>query len=367
MDHDDDIALRAKINEFILKVNNDEGDSVSADIRNCWNENFRDLEDNPNQVDLVKCLAELVEHTLSGEACVLEAKSYLERKNKPIYVLYDLQVLPPQYDVCTFLVQAKTLAQGRPLHVVFLPRSDGGYVIFGKYSDEEALYRLIHICVPLCILFGVTPTVMPRREAPLPLGDWLPEQKPGLKGVVDIWGKFRRLERPQSTHRSRELVKGFTDRFNKPIVTITLRSTFRNETRNSPLDVWLKVAEEIQGRYQPVFIRDTSFAFDDWNHPFPEFPVGAIDLDSRLALYEIATMNLMSSGGPMSLVTYGGLPFIGFNVRAEGSDSEKKWKESGVPLGGQPQFFLPHQRYVWERETVEIVLQQFAEIMSNFE
>lgn len=431
MNEEDDVALRRTVNELIARTNGGESSCITNDVANCWKEYYPKIRDIPHYADIISVLSKLnrmsedehddiyarlhdifqsekdgtltsrvsdveecwetYSHKIGGSVVYTElirdfsrmmdflipespaaheAHEYLNLLNRyvePIYILYDLSLWPPQYDFCTFLVSAKTVANGRPLHVVFAPGHDGSYVKSGKYSNEEAIYRMEHICLPLCFLFEVSSTVLSHREAPLPVGEWIQGVIPGYKGVKDRWNEFGSIQGPRATRRSVELVKRYADRFDKPIVTITLRTTFRNEVRNSPVEVWLRVAEALSKEYQPVFLPDTGLAFDAWEHPYPNFPIGAVDMDSRLAFYEHATMNLFTMGGPMMLALYASLPCIGFNVLSEGYLTKKQWELVGLPIGTEPPFIQKNQKYVWERETVDNVLDTFTTLMSKLE
>jgi len=375
--HEEDIAMRETLNKVIDAVNSgatytddiDTSDAGGKILIDVWKTYFQGREIDQGDYDSLKSLVTLMVHGLSGYAHTVEAQDFLARfedKHRlkvPYYALYDLSRHPPQYDFICFLAQAKTLAEHRPLHVVFLPGQDGRYVKYNKYSNDEAIYRMEHICLPACILYGVTCTVLPHRNSPQPEGEWLNGLNAGHDGIMNVVDRFGNIFRPQATRRAVELVGRYAVSFEKPIVTITLRSTFRNESRNSNKEIWFEVADKIRDRYQPIFVPDTAEAFDIWDHSYPVFPIGAVDLDSRLALYEHAAMNFFSSNGPGALGWFGKIPFISFGVRAESYQNEAEWERLRLPVGSQPPYFLERQKIVWEQPDADMVLREFSAIM----
>jgi len=279
-----------------------------------------------------------------------------------LYVIYDLSLRPPQFDFLCFMAQARTAAQGYDIHVVFVPREDGGYVLKGKYSDAEALYRLGHICIPACAIYGATYTVLPYREAPLPQGNFLKGVNHALESLVEIWEKAGDLYRPKATERASELVAGYVSQFKKPVVTITLRDTWRYEMKNSNTNAWLEFAETIEKDFQPVFVPDTGRAFDVWEHPYPCLPVAAVDLDTRLALYEHADMNCFTSNGPGNMCWWTNVPFLFFNSVAEGYWSKEQFAKARHPVGEQPPYFKDRQKIIWELDELPAIQKAFAEM-----
>lgn len=281
-------------------------------------------------------------------------------------VLYDLGDRPPQYDFFTFLAQIKTAVKGHSLHVVFVPSEEGGYAPVGKYGESEfneaeGLYRLIHICLPACMIYGVTHTILPSRDAPLPSGDWLEGVNISHAKLIEIWKETGELYRPKATLRSSELVGEYMKQFDKPVITITLRETWREKIKNSRRDDWLEFAQRIAPHFQPVFVPDTSRAFHAWDHPFPIFPVAAIDLDTRLALYEQADMNCFTANGPGNMCWWTDVPFLFFNTRVEGYWTEEEWIANGLPIGTQPPYLKERQKVIWEVDSIDVIEAAFAE------
>jgi hypothetical protein len=139
-------------------------------------------------------------------------------------------------------------------------------------------------------------------------------------------------------------------------VTITLRESALQPCRNSNMDAWLKFASYLKNKGENViFVRDTAkagYAIDG----FDTFPAGSIDLHWRMALYEIAKMNLFVSNGPATLGYFSDFPWLTFVPMADDAcDYEpltpKFWREQvGIEMGEQLPWSRPNQRIVWKAD-----------------
>ncbi|MEQ8666533.1 MAG: hypothetical protein RIC16_12510 [Rhodospirillales bacterium] len=372
-DSKSEIRVRAAVNETIAAYNRHELDSAREQTIRIWNEHYGGSPLLPSDFDVVTTLWGMMQRLAPDcpeAAAAQEAIKGLKRqlrKDQPLNAVYDLGRWPPQFDLFTFLVQAKTLAvaQDRPLNVVFQPAEDGGYVKMGKYSHDEANYRMYHICLPATILYGASPMVLPDRNAPLPEGDYLPTMGATHDGVIRVHRETGRLEKLRASKRGLELVGEFTERFDRPIVTITLRNTFRYENRNSDLTIWREVADKLMPDFQTVFVPDTADAFKDLDFGHAVFNIGAVDLDSRLALYERAALNIFNHNGPAVLCQYGVSAFLNFGLRDEKYMTAAEWASIGMPIDTQPPYLLDNQKLVWDPPTPERVIDEVREMMER--
>lgn len=139
-------------------------------------------------------------------------------------------------------------------------------------------------------------------------------------------------------------------------VTITLREASHWTHRNSNIEAWLKFAAELMAKGEEViFIRDTYKAIE----PLPGFcscPSAAWNPGLRLALYEQAKCNLVTSNGPSGLCLWSQAPYLYFanlkpDVRAYAANSPAWWlKSNGLVPGEQWPWALPTQRMVWKTD-----------------
>ena len=150
-------------------------------------------------------------------------------------------------------------------------------------------------------------------------------------------------------------------------VTITLREAPHWKHRNSNLEAWLRFADDLQRRGQPViFLRDTARA----NEPLPGYascPIASWNVDLRMALYERARANLFVSNGPAGLALFGDRPYLYFlhifKDDLYGPNNPGWWLGSnGIDEGEQWPWALPTQRLVWRPDTYENISAAWEEL-----
>lgn len=100
---------------------------------------------------------------------------------------------------------------------------------------------------------------------------------------------------------------------NSRMVTITLRQSDFQVARNSNIEELKKLADWLKARgFSPVFVPDTEAYLSgkhvDTGHK--EAIAACLNVDLRLALYEQATLNIFTSGGPFALALYGGASML---------------------------------------------------------
>lgn len=265
---------------------------------------------------------------------------------------YDAVKCPVTYDFIVFASMAKTVANGRPLHIVFVPRDDGSRSKPGKFTEDEADFRFRHIVLEAVHLFGATFTVCETRDDArafeagdiFPLGYTVdsPVFAYQMNDAID-------LGIPLIGPRPSAKALRFAEQIITPeTVTVTLR-TSRHPVRNSSFDDWMKWAEG-----KPVlFIPDTDTAMLRWPENF--CPQAAFNIDLRLALYWKAKMNCFTSNGCGVLLWFTDKPYRWFKAGGDGYMTKQEWDKLKVPYGTQPKFIRPNQKWVWEPDTLEVI------------
>lgn len=220
---------------------------------------------------------------------------------------YDLAVSPPTFDVLGFLATAerKRIELGEPtLRIVIVPGPDNG---FRKDNlpprDPKVRMRMLKkIVLKLCKLLPSVGEVVhceTRADAvAFKTGHVFPdgydEAQPVMSyGTKLITNAIRagcmpfRADRPVTK--------------NDRLIAITLREAHYWPSRNSNLPEWQKVARHfMKAGYEVVFVRDTEQA----TKALPGLrtdPDASISLQSRLALYETARLNMFVNNGPAAL------------------------------------------------------------------
>jgi len=120
--------------------------------------------------------------------------------------------------------------------------------------------------------------------------------------------------------------------------TVTIRETFRNAHKNSDRELWLRFAETIGA----TVIEDHARAY--------------IGLYDRLRLYAGADMNFGVVQGPLAALYYSNFPFA---ISCDPETSRKSFTGHGVKPGDQAACFLPNQRWIWERPTMDGLMREF--------
>lgn len=111
----------------------------------------------------------------------------------------------------------------------------------------------------------------------------------------------------QASRTAQKFVDAYIEKLcgDKKLVTLTLREYETHPERNSHIEEWAKFAQELnKDKYVPVVIRDTYKCLE----PLPAcfngievFPIAAINLQMRFALYSRAFVNMGLNTGPATL------------------------------------------------------------------
>ena len=140
------------------------------------------------------------------------------------------------------------------------------------------------------------------------------------------------------------------------LVTITLRESSYAPERNSDLNVWLSVAENLRDKgFYPVFIRDTHADFsvvDDFDD-YIVFHEASWNVLLRMAVYEYAYINLTVNTGSLHLCMFNRYAnYIGFIYVSDSSvgssvGTEKYYRAEGISIGEQYGVATNFQKLVW--------------------
>lgn len=152
------------------------------------------------------------------------------------------------------------------------------------------------------------------------------------------------------------------------IVTITLRNSSYFEKRNTPEDVVIKFCEYLKEKnFTPIILDDfekISVSNSSIPNEYRLFDECVIDLDYRIALYEMSFLNIFHEGGPPICGIFSKyINFLLFKIpiEIEGYPTSKKLiKESlGLNVGDQYSFFNNKQKIVWKEFLIENLIDEF--------
>lgn len=307
----------------------------------------------------------------------------------------DLSVAPVTFDFASYLAAAELERRRRELHgieVIFLLGPHGG--VRRELPEYEAavdptarLWRLRNLLIPLLTFlpsvrgFAVCDTrlqaeaVIACDPALLYPADYrlaLPRH-PSRRVVYDlsragmpVWPMLCASEaglRFAYSYLAR-VTKG------RKAVVITLRDYAMSPQRNSNSAAWIEFADGLDPEnYAPIFVRDSETAM---NAPVEGLGRHAVceaaswNLEIRMALYQLAWLNLAIMHGPMELCWFNEHARYVVFLKAGLShvSSETELADAGHPAGLQLPFAKPWQRIAWEADDLPIIRREFEVVRS---
>lgn len=279
---------------------------------------------------------------------------------KTLTAFYDLKVGPVSFDVLAFLVQAEIERRrigADALHVVVLPYSDG---VAGKFRDKLALYdademdwRLWNIVIPACRLIGATVTLAQDKAhgerihsgLSWPPEWWQQSTKRAHHHAREIIAAARNGEdvpRLSASAHALRKVNAVYQQFGKPVITLTRRNTY-DAARNSDPAAWDALKQHAQASgFAVVNIFDTEVALQNGGG------FGELNLDLRMACYQLAAMNWHANGGPSALCWYSHCKFVHVGAAWPRDPWVKHYEWLGLEYGQQLPWATPEQQLLYE-------------------
>lgn len=314
-------------------------------------------------------------------------------------VYYDLDLYPISYDVAYFLVAAdierRRLGLGK-LHVVFAKlsaeeygdNSSGTNSVIDFYSRD---WRFRNLALPLSALIDATSGVtvcVTRAQAKewlvrshhlypsMASSLWQRENLPAIYRQVVESLKFADGGGLRAPRQALRYAQQWADQYGdgRKLVVITLRQYQIDPERNSDLDAWIAFARSLDSAiYAPVFIPDTDYVFDASRSRLNEFLVfeaAAWNVELRMAIYELAYVNLMvNSGTGMLCALNAKCRYLMFKLLVPNVHlaSEATIRNQGFLPGHSPRFATPEQKWVWEPDSFDIIRREFDALCAVIE
>lgn len=323
----------------------------------------------------------------------LPQMSFQSKKNqKPLYVVYDLAVLPASFDMATFLIRAELYRKKLGLDYIALVILSGNFAGLSaranlSHGADGGNWRINHILIPMsqllpsCLdiihisdqqqLHGL---ISNRPTFPIDVqtrADFNTYALAPLKQYAGEGHEVRLLEAPA---QARVFVEQFlvAHHIKQPFVCISLREYEHQTSRNSCLDTYHTIASHaLKQGYGVVVIRDTNMAMAaplGWEGVV-ECPVASFDIAIRMALYESALLNVSVSSGPSCglMLLSQKVSFILTHI-VEDSQwlSNEAFLESrqGIKRNQQYPFSSPFQQICWTNDSLGI-LTQFKQMLDK--
>lgn len=315
-----------------------------------------------------------------------------------LHAFYDLTIYPGTFDFGYFLMAAEIERQKAKLgsvhvHIVrpgrdAASRLPGGFdaIVDGNARD----WRISNILIPMLTLFPSVGgySVLPDRIAASALRVHLSHVYPRhlQRNTVPIYSAYQEVNRelartpaalrPRATAEGLRFVQQWIDAHvqGRKLITITLRQYEFMSRRNSNIEAWSTFAKElVQEGYFPVVVPDTANALGS---PSPEFagitmfPVAALHLPLRMALYESAYLNFATTGGPSVLLLLSDrCRCILLKLLVPGVElcSIEHLTEIGFAIGEDPTHLANYQHISWESDELSTIRHEFGVMIARIE
>jgi len=250
----------------------------------------------------------------------------------PSTAVFDLEHQPTTFDVLPWLSIAKTMGAEK-VHLVF-----DGKIQNWKYSTAEAFKRLGNITIPAIELMGLPWTIGAK--------------KPGFT-VGYHFGHLNEAFKTKGKIEKLPLIKSEDSGY----VTVTLRDTIRNKSRDSNRDEWNKVISWLEEKGERVIVLDDGDAYGY-----------TLTLKKRWSIYSNAKMNLGVNSGPMSMCAISDAPYMIFRCfidNQEGREMENFRAKGGFPKGSQMLFKNDAQEMIYEEDTFENITRAYERVFEK--
>ena len=266
-------------------------------------------------------------------------------------VCYDLAQSPATHDFVNWLVRAeqyRILLEDDDLEVVIVPgdrhRTDRDFY----YSAEKKMWRAYTLLIPLArCLPSVSSVRIGTGVQKLHYVNFNEPQKPVLKAPGE----------------ASKLMGDFLSGLKNP-VSITIRQSEWEEKRNSNIQVWKKVSENLeQMGYSVVWVPDAEALMSgkhekSWKlecQPASMYP------ELRLALYERCKMNFMTNSGPfvLALMSFANLSCFKMIVEGIYCCTEKHNRASAF---SESDDWGIGKNIYWDDDTLENVMGKIEEL-----
>ena len=233
--------------------------------------------------------------------------------------LYDMRFMPTTYDYFNWLCHVKLLGATK-IHFRVEPMRQS------KYPAAEGRRRFHNFIWPAPELFGLDKAMGNDGDASV-----------GSLYFNDLQADAARMGK--DIPRMRSVRSPAKEQF-----TVTIRDTFRNVHKNSDRVLWEKFAA-----------RTGAYVIDDHAKK-------PMELHDRIAFYAGAEMNFGVVNGPLAALYYSPYPFA---ISCDPVTSAKSFGGHKIKPGDRCPYFLPNQRWIWERPTMDGLMRVFDGIQAT--
>jgi hypothetical protein len=327
-----------------------------------------------------------------GLDCELLDERQAIEADRMLTAIYDLNIQPYGFDFVYFLMHAEYTrwkAGLNAIQVVLIPpdhehvaRLPEGY---DRAVDLQARHwRIKNLILPILDLFpSVSGHVLAgdRRQG-LALRHNVSHVFPGpiKEGLVPCHAPYPVINQellpdapirwPEAPEQGRRFIRQWMDRHvgQRRLILLTIRQYAYHTERNSNLEAWGEFASRLDPeKYVLGYVADTDYALDVPPPPLAKaiaLPEAAFNMGLRMAAYELAYLNMFTSGGPPLLGWFNPrCRYLLFKIPIAGSMfCETEGLQSlGFQPGRPPSFATPLQRFVWwGNDDLDVIEREFS-------
>ncbi len=308
-------------------------------------------------------------------------KNLSKKKNDKFYIYLDLMSFRATWDIITFLIIAKIRCKkADPILIIipdkkidFNPNPPKEKSWLKNISKKIRIDNIVKTSIEIIEDFNPQIVYLNNRNELIEhfsnKNNYFPEYarvgkiiewRNNTKNIQKFYNKYKHIPKLKSPQHYEVLVEKYikVNKIKKKIVTITLRQSSFNKSKNSNIKNWRKFYNYlIKKNYYPIVLYDFEKVAinEDKNDKFNNFIYANIDLRLRLALYEKAYLNLGVSSGPMALLTYSKNSNFIIYKHADKNPSSSSSLSANKTINGldpnineQYPFYSKTQRIVWD-------------------
>jgi hypothetical protein len=309
-----------------------------------------------------------------------------------LFGVYDLTVNHPNYDIVNFLVRLEQERLLRNLNTTFV------YIVpsvlangstaksFDRYDGlEEVKWRIERLVMSSC---GLLPScrgvslldsrcaldLTNKEYYPADYDQNAPQKCFAFKSSVDLYKQGLPIDLLKAPSKALSFVSSYLQAIDtgRKVITISMREYEHEPKRNTQYEEWKQFLVWLdKSKYCPIIIRDTAKAFQLFGNEldqYEQFSMASIDVQFRLALYELSWLNLTVDTGPCALmIPSTKIAYINFKPMIEdyiGCRPEFAENTHGIACGEQALWAAKNQKYIWQAESFELLKKAFLDFES---
>ena len=309
-----------------------------------------------------------------------------QEKRSVLFATYDLESLPLSYDIAFFIQAAEVTRQNLDCESIVLTilapedidnQAGVSKEVYSVVDGHAREFRINNICLQMGQLMptvesltvkyrntrDITQEIHGVNVCEYPTGK--PAHNEHYKLLNQYPGHVTGFSASIEAHR---IVNKWLKRISagRKVICISLRQYKVDIERNSNISEWAEFAWWLDKReYSVVVVPDTDHLADFYESPlsiYPVFEPACFLIDLRMALYELAYLNMFVSNGPAYAATlFKKINYLMFKITLNdvllASPDVLEWL--GYEIGGSPKYATPFQHWVWESDTADVLYRKF--------